>query len=132
MRALSNRSLWTVASWLPLLACSSQPDISIDPASAADPRGSDRSEQPATRTAALAAAIFTGGGTSGAAQPLSPALAPESSTECDPTPSPGAAPGASVQTVCFYGEDDSDAPAAAEAVLPGWAASVETDLAGLP
>ena len=116
MRALSHRSLWTFAPWLPLLACGGQHDVSIDPVAAGEVRGADplTPDEPVsgTHSAGLGTAVFTGGGTSGAAQPLSPALAPESSADCDPTPSPGAVPGAIVQTVCFFGEDDADVPAA--------------------
>jgi hypothetical protein len=117
MRAISTVSLWTLAPWLPLLACSGQPDVGIDPISGVEPAVSSEpgtlpNGTSSTRQAALGLTLFPGGGTSGAAEPLSPALGPESISECDPTPSPGAAPGGEVQTVCFFGEDELDVPAA--------------------
>jgi hypothetical protein len=116
MRAISIVPLWTLAPWLPLLACSSEPNVGIDPVSRVEPASGEPGSLPdgvaGTQQAGLGRALFPGGGTSGAAEPLSPALGPESIADCDPTPSPGAAPGGEVQTVCFFGEDELDVPAA--------------------
>jgi hypothetical protein len=79
-----------------------------DPGSAAGPSGNT----PTTLKAAPF--VFPGAGTSQAALPLAAGLGPETSAECNPEPVAGAsATIADVQTVCFYGADSADVPAAA-------------------
>jgi hypothetical protein len=65
-------------------------------------------------TLKAASFAFPGAGTSQAALPLTAGLGPETSDECNPEPVAGSsATIEDVQTVCFYGADEGDVPAAA-------------------
>jgi hypothetical protein len=65
-------------------------------------------------TLKAASFAFPGAGTSQAALPLTAGLGPETSDECNPEAVAGSsATIEDVQTICFYGDDEPDAPAAA-------------------
>jgi hypothetical protein len=92
------------------LACASAEEGS----SANDSNNADFGvESPGRATLKAAPFTFPGGGTSAAAQPLSAALAPESSAQCNPEPTSSLPTTTSdVQTVCFFGADEPNVPAA--------------------
>lgn len=100
--------------WGAAMACGDATDSLFDDEAAAANllEGSDPAA-PTTLEAGSAGIPFPGAGTSGAAKPLSAGLGPETSGSCDPeAPEIAASAAAPVQHVCFYTEDDSDAPAA--------------------
>jgi hypothetical protein len=122
MKRLTHRRILSLLAGLPI-ACASNSDDSSDRTPGRDDQNgfitndtNDDVLAPGGSQTTLKAApfAFPGGGTSQAAQPLSAGLGPETSGECNPQPVAGAtATIDDVQTVCFYGADEPDVPAAA-------------------
>jgi hypothetical protein len=116
MRSMNmDHRLWSLMLGLPLACGTAGGDLYE-----AEPRPTETANDFLSGTAetdselkANTPAVFPGGGTSDAAGPLVASLAPQTSNECDPQAVASGSPsGADVQTVCFYGADDSDVPAA--------------------
>jgi len=108
MRSFIPCGLWTLVLGLPL-ACGNAEDGS----SANDANGDFGVDSPGRTTPKAATFTFPGGGTSRAAQSLSAAHAPDSSAECSPEPTSSLPTTTSdVQSVCFYGADEPNIPAA--------------------
>jgi len=120
MRSLSFSRTGFFILGLPLLACGATQDLY-------GPEGSESGSGPGRAgtldegslvvddslgTPTAAPFTFPGAGSSGAAAPLTAALAPDSISSCFPEPSSTPATSAEVQTVCFYGPDSAEEPAA--------------------
>jgi hypothetical protein len=119
MRLLTPCRLWFLALGVPLACGSAEKDLYGTPARSEsgfdDLLSSEADDGPDGTALSKAQPIaFPGAGTSGAAQPLTASLAPETSSACDPEPSVAVpVTSAEVQTVCFFGADSADVPAAA-------------------
>jgi hypothetical protein len=113
MRRLTPCRLWFLVLGLPLACGSAENDLS-DPSATGNGFDDALSGADGAATLKAGAIVFPGGGTSGAAQPLTASLAPDTSSACDPEPSVTVpVTSAEVQTVCFFGADSPDVPAAA-------------------
>ncbi len=117
MRAVIPYRLWSVVLGSTLACGGASTELFDDQADEARDIEGFVAEPAPGRTALKAgtvASLFPGAGTSGAARSLSPGLGPETSSECDPQPLDSEPVGATgVQTVCFFGQDEAETPAAA-------------------
>jgi len=121
MRALIPQRLWSLVLGLPL-ACGAGTDSLFDEETG-DVRAVDgfvedvAAPTPTTLKAGTVANLFPGAGTSGAARSLSLGLGPETSGECNPEPAASVPATDGVQTVCFFGQEESEPAAAIEQVV---------------
>jgi hypothetical protein len=116
MRLLTPCRLWFLVLGLPLACGSAENDLKGTPGSEGGFDDLLSADEAANATGVLKAGqvAFPGAGTSGAARPLTASLAPDTSSACDPEPSVTVpVTSADVQTVCFFGADSADVPAAA-------------------
>lgn len=121
MKSYTPYRLWALILGLPLACAGAGEDLGVPSlerpvdGAPAGTFGGAALDTPASSSTTFAATSvqFPGGGTSGAARPLSAALPPASSGLCDPEPVQTDPPSiADVQTVCFYGAEEPDVPAA--------------------